>query len=171
MALCNQATLTLSEIIPVVQHRSPSFRHRSDDATGGSLRHGRCAHPATRCDARRRVRRQSDPFQGPRSEAAPAAHRHLDQSTEGIGTDQNHTGLLIKLMTPGVAKSLTRSEISAVIEPGTDIKPRSGSAEYEEADRNHSVSFRRRHLHTRWQRGAAPLKTGQVVCPSNRSAI
>jgi len=74
-------------------NRSPALQHRSDDARGGALWHGCRAHPATRCDARRRVHPQIlSAFKGlaPKPPELPTA-AWINPPEKGLDTDHNYT--------------------------------------------------------------------------------
>lgn len=104
---------TLPGVLPLVQHRSSSQRHRPDDAAHRPLWPRKSAHPRTQHDLDGRLRRQSEPLQRPSAATAYGAHGRLDQSTrKGNRQLTNHHPKIAKLFPPRVSKSLTCSVVN-----------------------------------------------------------
>jgi hypothetical protein len=101
---------SLPAVLPLVQPRTPSRRHRPDGPGRRARRQRSVDERITSCHARCRLRHSSHPLQGQRTQAPGAAHRRLDQSAEkGDDTTLDRARLLADLMTSGVSNPSTRS--------------------------------------------------------------
>ncbi len=105
-----RCTCSLPGVLPLVQHRASSFRHRTHVAGHGALRTIDGAHPTTQRHTRHRFHRPSGTLQGHRAAPAQRADRCLDQSAQkGHHTTDHHTQLLFKLVNKCVSNPLTCS--------------------------------------------------------------